>query len=85
MSNTPDALRFAYRGPHTIGQVAWSPNGTLLATGNAAGQLQVWDAVTGQEQVCVQIHETWVSVSALSWSPNSTQILSSGIDGRIAI
>lgn len=85
MSKTSDALRFAYRGPHTIGQVAWSPSGRLLATGNAAGQLWVWDSTTGQERVCTQLHETWVSVSALSWSPEGNQLLSSGIDGRIAI
>src|SRR5207245_10143739 len=74
-----------------VTSVAWSPDGTRLATGSGSrdgGELFVWDAHSGQR------HPAWGAgnsaleghpgvVSALSWAPGGELVLSGGSDGML--
>jgi eukaryotic-like serine/threonine-protein kinase len=76
-------------GGHGAGfnAVAWSPDGTRLAgctgpvdTARKAlpGEVLVWDARTGDEQLCLSGHLRWVA--NVAWSPDGTRLASAGRD-----
>ena len=64
--------------------VAWSPDGTRLASGGGSlgkGEVFVWDASTG---ACLYtLNEPSGSVYALAWNPGGAGLLSGGSDGRL--
>ena len=64
--------------------VAWSPDGTRLASGGGSlgkGEVFVWDASTG---ACLYtLNEPSGSVYALAWNPGGAVLLSGGSDGRL--
>jgi WD40 repeat protein len=68
-----------------IMSIAWSPDGTWLASGGSGsgggGEILVWEVYSGQ---CLQ---TWSEPSAivyaLTWIPNTSLLLSSGGDGSM--
>ncbi len=59
--------------------VAWSPNGSRIASASADGTVQVWDATTGATMGAnVVVHRgNLSSYSALAWSPDGKYIASS--------
>jgi len=64
--------------------VAWSPDGTRLASGGGgrgSGEIFIWDMQSGEH-----LH-TWSEpnaiVNALAWSPTGEVLLSGSSDGRI--
>jgi WD40 repeat protein len=50
--------------------LAWSPDGTRIASADGNSALQVWDAVTGQT---ISTYKAFLA-RALAWSPDSTRI-----------
>ena len=52
--------------------VAWSPDGSRIATGSDDGDVWVWDAVTGEELLSLK-HDH--RVDSVAWSPDSKRIL----------
>jgi WD40 repeat protein/DNA-binding SARP family transcriptional activator len=68
-------------GPLT--DVAWSPDGQLIAIGRATGGAQVHDATTGQQRIVLAGHRGWVG--AIAWSPDSTLLATASDDGTTKV
>ncbi|MFI7275330.1 AAA family ATPase [Streptomyces sp. NPDC049879] len=66
-------------GRTTVEAVAFSPDGTRLATGGHDAVVRVWDVRTGDELAVFEGHQDWVG--AVAWSP-SGRFLASGSDDR---
>jgi WD40 repeat protein len=54
----------------------WAPNGKILATGDAAGRLILWDAATMKE---IHRHELGDRVAALALSPDGSDLAAAAI------
>ena len=69
-------LLFDFRG-HTsaVYDAAWSQNGNYIASGDDTGTVRIWDAKSGQE---VNVYHVGFGILGVSWSPDSTQIITSG-------
>jgi eukaryotic-like serine/threonine-protein kinase len=48
--------------------LAWSPNGRRIASAGEDGGVRIWEALTGEEQVCYEGHGSWV-MGVVAWSP----------------
>ena len=56
--------------------VAWSPDGTRIASGSADQTVQIWDATTGDHVVTYSGHSA--EVKAVAWSPGDEKHMASG-------
>lgn len=78
-------LQKAGRDLHLIGhtdlihRVAWSPDGTRLATASADGAVRVWDAVTGREVLQLPGHRQ--AVRDIAWSNRGDRLATVSDDG----
>jgi eukaryotic-like serine/threonine-protein kinase len=64
--------------------VAWSPDGTRIASGSADKTVQVWDAATGDHVVTCSGHSA--EVRAVAWSPRDGQrIVSGSLDTTVRV
>jgi len=69
-----------YRGHHNIVDgVAWSPNGTLIASASADKTVQVWDVDTGGVNVSIDTGHTDI-VTSVAWSPDNRLVVSGSAD-----
>ena len=70
-------LLHTYHGhSNGIAAVAWSPDGSRIATGSWDQTLQVWDAFTTERYVIYRGHHG--DIADLSWSPDGKYIASTG-------
>ena len=63
--------------------VAYSPDGTFIASGGFDRTVQVWNATTGARTVTYQGHTN--SVNALAWSPDGASIASGSMDTTVQV
>ena len=56
--------------------VAWSPDGSRIATGSADHTIRIWNAETGEEMLTLKAGDK-TGIKSLSWSPDG-KILASG-------
>ena len=75
--NNTDQHRFE---PYALGL---SPDGALLATGTAAGEVILWDPTSGSEVKRIRSHTA--RVTGLDFSPNGEMIATSSIDKSVRI
>lgn len=61
--------------------IAWSPDGTQIATGGADGAVNIWNALTGNVMLTLTGHK--LGTSDLAWSPDGTKLLSGSADGSV--
>ncbi len=61
--------------------VAWSPNGTLLASGDSVGNIQIWDPNSRRPRRSFRAN--CGSIKSLAWSPDSRVLLCGGADGTV--
>ena len=80
----PQKTTITLRG-HTapVNIVAWSPDGTRIASGSADSTVQVWDATDGSHVVTYREHtnEVW----SIAWSPDGTRITSKSSDKTMRV
>lgn len=77
------ATLFEYHGhPSGAFAVAWSPDGTLIASGGDDKTVQIWSALTGVTRLVYRGHSD--QVNGVSWSPDGRLIASSG-DGTVQV
>jgi len=66
-----------------ISVLAWSPDGSKLATGSDDHTIWILNATTGEHLITLNGHRNWVS--ALAWSPNGKKLASGSCDNRILV
>jgi eukaryotic-like serine/threonine-protein kinase len=80
----PGTLLCTYRGhTHRVHAVAWSPDGSRLASGSRDKTVQVWEATTGK-LLCSLVGHT-DQVHAVAWSPDGRRLASAGADGTVRV
>lgn len=65
--------------------LAYSPNAAMLATGDAVGEIVLWEAWSGQNLGALAGHQRGQAVTSLDWTPDGTRLLSGGQDGRLIV
>jgi WD40 repeat protein len=77
-----------------LSALAWSPDGKYLASGGTDQIVQVWDATTGEYLLTYWGHANEpampnlaypYAITALTWSPDSTRIVSGAANGSIHV
>src|SRR5437660_1733541 len=83
-SGSKGAILYTYRGHSSIvTAVAWSPDGTLIASANQYRTVQVWDAATGRYVFTYRGHSS--SVNGVAWSPDGKRIASASDDHTVQV
>jgi WD40 repeat protein len=72
-----------WRGPAPINAVAWSPDGTLVASAGQDGSITIRDAVSGKQVASLAAHAG--GVSALTFSQRGEWLASAGADATVKL
>jgi WD40 repeat protein len=77
-------VRVVLRG-HTdnVTDVAWSPDGLLLATASGDRTARIWNSVGGGEVAVLRGHQDWVA--GVAWSPDRRRLATASYDGTFRI
>ena len=75
---------YTYRG-HTerVNTIAWSPDGTCIASGSGDKTVQVWNTFTGDQIFTYCGHSD--AVNSVAWSPDGTRIASASSDSTVQV
>jgi WD40 repeat protein len=70
-------------GGQIVVELAFSPNGRLLAAGTLEGAIFIWDVVNAKELAHLPGHRCWIR--SLSWAPDGTRLASGSQDMTILV
>ncbi|KAJ5652726.1 hypothetical protein N7507_010152 [Penicillium longicatenatum] len=70
-------------GHGSIQSIAWSPDGSLLASGSNDKTVRVWDPATGQTVSTLEGHSD--SVFSIAWSPDGSRLASGSYDTTVRV
>ena len=59
-----------------ISEIAWSPDGQLLASATGRGTIWIWDTRTGDAITKIKGHSGWIE--SIAWSPDGRSLASGG-------
>ena len=68
---------------HEVTSVAWSPDGTRLASGSRDGTAKVWEAASGRE--LLTLRGIAGQVLSVSWSPDGQRLATGNQDGMARV
>ncbi|RKO96503.1 hypothetical protein CXG81DRAFT_12855 [Caulochytrium protostelioides] len=63
--------------------VAFSPDGSMLATGSGDTTVRIWDLKTETPRHTLSGHKNWVQ--SLAWAPDASVLLSGGMDTQLRV
>ena len=66
-----------------VHNVAFNPDGTVLATGDGAGMVRLWNTQTGELKAAVQAHTNWAF--SVAWSPGGKSFVTGGGDDAVRL
>src|SRR6266516_615038 len=66
-----------------INQIAWSPDGRILASGSKDKTIRLWDAKTGEARRTLKGHSD--SILSVAWSPDGRILASGSADKTIRL
>jgi len=77
-------LRYVLRGhKDVIHRIAWSPDGSYLASPSSDNTIRIWDARSGE---CVRtLQEHTGRIINVAWSPDSQRLASASYDETIRL
>ncbi len=68
---------------NAVQSVAWSPDGTRLASGSYDHAVRLWEAGTGKALGTFEGHTDWVQ--SVAWSPDGTRLASGSSDNTVRL
>ena len=85
--NGPDVTEIGELERHQTGitSLAFAPDGSVLASGNRTGVVNLWDVQTMARLAALHEHESAHAVLALSWSPDGAALISGGRDEQVIV
>lgn len=85
--NGPDVTELGELERHQSGitSLAFAPDGSVLASGNRTGVVNLWDVQTSARLAVLREHESAHAVLALSWSPDGAALVSGGRDEQVIV
>jgi WD40 repeat protein len=68
---------------NSVNSIAWSRDGSRLATASQDGTARVWESSTGRELFTLRAQQG--PVRDVAWSPDGSKLATSSLDGTVQV